>query len=78
MEITFAWKEGEQDRSHTQLAEKLPFKYTINVGGDTTAEANETFNVVLADPIDPAGPSANVTALRVACASAFDTSPPGA
>ena len=35
-------------------------------------------NVVLYDPIDPPGPWANVTALRVACASAFDTSPPGA
>ena len=35
-------------------------------------------NVVLNDPIDPPGPWANVTALRVACASAFDTSPPGA
>ena len=34
--------------------------------------------VVLADPIDPPGPWANVTALPVACASAFDTSPPGA
>jgi hypothetical protein len=35
-------------------------------------------NVVLYDPIDPPGPWANVTALRVACASAFDTSSPGA
>jgi hypothetical protein len=34
--------------------------------------------VVLADPIDPPGPWANVTALRVACASASETSPPDA
>ena len=33
LEVTFAWKEGTQQRSHTQLIEKLPFKYTINVGG---------------------------------------------
>ncbi|HEV8603893.1 MAG TPA: discoidin domain-containing protein, partial [Tepidisphaeraceae bacterium] len=34
VEISFAWKEGGQERSHTQLVEKLPFKYTINIGGD--------------------------------------------
>jgi|SRR5690242_4832997 len=34
--------------------------------------------VVLVDPIDPPAPWAPVTALRVACASAFDTSPAGA
>jgi hypothetical protein len=35
-------------------------------------------NVVLFDPIDPPAPWANVTALRVACASTFEISPPGA
>jgi hypothetical protein len=34
VEVTFAWKEGDKERSHTQLIEKLPFKYTINVGGE--------------------------------------------
>jgi hypothetical protein len=34
LQVTFAWKEGDKDRSHTQLVEKLPFKYTINVAGD--------------------------------------------
>jgi hypothetical protein len=32
--VTFSWKEGATERSHTQLVNKLPFKYTINVGGD--------------------------------------------
>jgi hypothetical protein len=34
LEVTFSWKEGAEERSHTQLIEKLPFKYTINVGGE--------------------------------------------
>ena len=39
MEVTFAWKERQEDytqlipRSHTQLVDKLPFTYTIDVGG---------------------------------------------
>jgi hypothetical protein len=38
MEVTFTWSEVQDDRklverSHTQLVEKLPFKYTINTGG---------------------------------------------
>jgi hypothetical protein len=38
MEVSFTWKERQQDyslvtRSHTQLVEKLPCTYTINVGG---------------------------------------------
>ena len=39
MEVTFAWKERQEDygkfveRSHTQLVEKVPFTYTINVAG---------------------------------------------
>jgi len=34
VEVTFAWKEDGKDRSHTQLIDKLPFKYTINTAGD--------------------------------------------
>ncbi len=39
MEVTFTWKEPQKDRSliersHTQLIESLPCKYTINVGGE--------------------------------------------
>jgi hypothetical protein len=34
LEVTFNWKEGTQERSHTQLIDKLPFKYVINVGGE--------------------------------------------
>ena len=39
MEITYTWLERQKDystikRSHTQLVEKLPFKYTIDVGGE--------------------------------------------
>jgi hypothetical protein len=38
VEVTFTWKEVQADRSlaersHAQLIEKVPFKYTINVGG---------------------------------------------
>ena len=38
LEVTFTWKERQADyslvtRSHTQLVEKLPSTYTINVGG---------------------------------------------
>lgn len=38
LEVTFAWKERQPDRSlvarsHTQLVEKLPATYTINVAG---------------------------------------------
>jgi hypothetical protein len=38
LEVTFNWSERQEDyslveRSHTQLVEKLPFTYTINVGG---------------------------------------------
>lgn len=39
MDVTFAWSEVQKDRtlvkrSHTQLVDKLPFKYSINVGGE--------------------------------------------
>jgi hypothetical protein len=39
VEVTFRWKEMQKDRSliersHTQLVEKLPASYTINVGGE--------------------------------------------
>jgi len=38
LEVTFNWSEPQADRtvierSHTQLVDKLPLKYTINVGG---------------------------------------------
>ena len=38
MEVTFAWQERQEDyslvgRSHTQLVEKAPLTYTINIGG---------------------------------------------
>ena len=38
IEVTYAWNERQEDystvtRSHTQLVEKVPFTYTINVGG---------------------------------------------
>ncbi|MBN2473981.1 MAG: right-handed parallel beta-helix repeat-containing protein [Pirellulales bacterium] len=38
-EVTFDWSEPQADRtlvrrSHTQLVEKLPLKYTVHVGGD--------------------------------------------
>jgi hypothetical protein len=38
LEVTFAWAERQADyslveRSHTQLVDKLPFRYTINAGG---------------------------------------------
>ena len=38
IEVTFEWSERQEDyslvkRSHTQLVEKLPMTYTINVGG---------------------------------------------
>ena len=38
VEVTFTWKERQEDystvtRSHTQLVDKLPGKYEINVGG---------------------------------------------
>jgi hypothetical protein len=38
LEVTFTWKQRQEDysvvaRSHTQLVEKVPFTYTINVGG---------------------------------------------
>jgi hypothetical protein len=38
IEVTYSWRERQKDystvaRSHTQLVEKLPFKYTIDVGG---------------------------------------------
>lgn len=38
VEVTFTWKERQEDyalvtRSHRQLVEKVPFVYTINVGG---------------------------------------------
>lgn len=38
LEVTFNWSERQKDyslveRSHTQLVEKTPFRYTINVGG---------------------------------------------
>ncbi|MFB3892977.1 MAG: hypothetical protein ACE15C_13240 [Phycisphaerae bacterium] len=38
LEVTFTWKERQRDyslveRSHTELVEKLPHTYTINVGG---------------------------------------------
>lgn len=39
VEVTFTWKERQADRSlversHTQLVEKLPATYVVNVGGD--------------------------------------------
>jgi hypothetical protein len=39
LEVTFSWKERRKDRSlversHTQLVEKLPCRYDINVGGE--------------------------------------------
>ncbi len=34
LEVTFAWKEGDKERSHTQLVSKLPATYDINVGGE--------------------------------------------
>ena len=39
VEVTFNWSEPQKDRtlierSHTQLVEKLPARYTINVGGE--------------------------------------------
>jgi hypothetical protein len=39
VEVTFNWSEPQEDRSligrsHTQLVEKLPARYTINVGGE--------------------------------------------
>ena len=40
MEVTFTWDEPQKEygqfvtRSHTQLVEKTPFTYTINVGGE--------------------------------------------
>ncbi|MGE5607794.1 MAG: hypothetical protein ACM359_00925, partial [Bacillota bacterium] len=39
MEVTFKWKESQEDRtlverSHTQLVEKVPCQYVINVGGE--------------------------------------------
>jgi hypothetical protein len=39
LEVTFTWKERQKDRSlversHTQLVEKVPFRYAINVGGE--------------------------------------------
>jgi hypothetical protein len=40
MEVTFTWDEPQQEfgkfvtRSHTQLVEKVPFTYEINVGGE--------------------------------------------
>ena len=38
IEVTFNWSEVQEDyslveRNHTQLVSKMPFKYTINVGG---------------------------------------------
>src|SRR5258706_1354207 len=33
LELRFDWSEGAIGRVHTQLVEKLPFRYTINVGG---------------------------------------------
>ena len=38
LEVTFHWSERQKDyslveRSHTQIVEKVPFRYTINVGG---------------------------------------------
>jgi len=39
IEVTFAWKEHQKDRSlveraHTQVVEKVPFRYTLDVGGE--------------------------------------------
>ncbi|MFQ5811046.1 MAG: hypothetical protein ACE5JM_15615, partial [Armatimonadota bacterium] len=39
VEVTFEWQERQEDRSlvprgHTQLIDRLPFTYTINVGGE--------------------------------------------
>lgn len=39
LEVTFAWKEHQKDRSlversHTQVVEKVPFRYAVNVGGE--------------------------------------------
>jgi hypothetical protein len=39
VEVTFAWSESQKDRSlversHTELITRLPWKYTINVGGE--------------------------------------------
>jgi hypothetical protein len=39
LEVAFNWSERQKDRSlversHTQLVEKLPFRYAINVGGE--------------------------------------------
>jgi len=39
LEVTYTWHEVQKDRSrvtrsHAQLVEKLPFRYTINVGGE--------------------------------------------
>jgi hypothetical protein len=39
IQVTFCWSERQKDRtlverSHTQVVDKVPFRYTINVGGD--------------------------------------------
>jgi hypothetical protein len=43
LEVMFAWREQQKDhssvaRSHTELIPKLPWKYTINVGGEDHPE----------------------------------------
>lgn len=39
IEVTFSWKEHQKDRSlvdrsHTQVVDKIPFRYSISVGGE--------------------------------------------
>jgi len=39
IQVTFCWSQRQKDRSlversHTQVVDKVPFRYTINVGGD--------------------------------------------
>lgn len=52
MEVTFRWAEKQEDysvveRSHTVLVEKLPLRYTINVGGaDHPVMRSLTMNMV--------------------------------
>jgi hypothetical protein len=64
MEVTFTWKERQEDykkfveRSHTQMVEKLPFKYDINVGGfDHPVMESLRLNVKNAAPASPAQPN---------------------
>ena len=58
MEVTFAWKERQKDRtlverSHTQIVEKVPFRYTIDVAGEDPPEM-ASLRVGLVDLANPA------------------------